>query len=76
MWSYNVLEGTVGLEYLDTSQIQSGRNTASFMQPCIKTINLSSPDCSSYAALLALVSASPGNSALCSTLWSKSTVSV
>lgn len=75
MWPYTVLEGTVGLKCLDTSQIQSRRNTASFMQPCTKIINLSSPDCSGYAAILALISASLGNSALCSTVWSRFTLS-
>lgn len=76
MWPYKVLEGTVGLKCLDTSQIQSGRNIASFMQSCTKIINLSSPDCSGYAAILALISASLGDSALCSTVWPKFTLSV
>lgn len=76
MWLYKILEGTVSLKCLDTSQIQSGRNIASFTQLCAKIINLSSPDCSGYAAILALTSASLGNSALYSTLWSKFTLSV
>lgn len=59
MWPSEILQWA--WRCLDTSQVQSGRNTASFTQSCTKIINLFSPDCSASAAILALIFASLGN---------------